>query len=52
MRSFVMNARRMTWLSVLLFFAALGLILWTVAGQVKPKSRVEQAVWVCAGGDA
>ncbi len=52
MRSFAMSARRMAWLSMLLFFAALGLILWTVAGQTRPKSRVEQAVWVCAGGDA
>ena len=52
MRSCVMSTRRIAWLSVLLFFAALGLILWTVAGQAKPKSRVEQAVWVCAGGDA
>lgn len=52
MRSCVMSARRIAWLSVLLFFAALGLILWTVAGQAKPRGRVEQAVWVCAGGDA
>ena len=42
MRMFSMNARRMAWLSVLLLFAALGLILWTVAGQAKPKSRVER----------
>ena len=52
MRIFSMSVRRLSWLSVLLLFAALGLILWTVAGQAKPKSRVEQAVWVCAGGDA